>query len=113
MNTVAKYSLCIGAGVALEIVVFAAATGATFAGCGSAPLPAGFSFVFPFYALVPRTLSDSDIGTVVGYATLLQMPIYGAIIAHGWAIGKCERFALWILGVHLAIGIIGFFIQSA
>jgi hypothetical protein len=113
MNTAAKYSLCIGAGVVVEIIGFAAATLATFTGCRSGPLPAGFSFVFPFYALVPRILSDSGIGTVVGFATLLQMPIYGAVIARGWTTGKSEKFVFWLFGIHLAASIIGCFIPSA
>src|SRR4051812_35244228 len=96
MSAALKYSLCVGAGIVVELFAFAAATLMTFAGCRSAPLPAEFSFIFPFQAVVPKALSDTGLGIIIMCATLLQMPIYGVIIARGWTKGKFEEYALYL-----------------
>src|ERR1043165_1342676 len=100
MNVTAKYALCIGFGIVVEVAALYWTILATSIGHGHSALPICFSFVFPYSSLFPDTSTPSTIQSVIGYASLLQMPIYGGIIARGWTTLFFWRYILSLGVVH-------------
>ncbi len=112
MSAAPKYVICIGAGILTEVGVFFVSVMATFAGCGSAPLPREFAFVTPYYMMVSKDSTPVSIITVVSVITLLQMPIYGWILGSGWVHHRFWRHFLILVSVHIIAGFIGYWIHT-
>jgi hypothetical protein len=108
MSATAKYTICIVVGVVIEFIGVVLVMGATFTGEHTAPVPIGFSFVFPYaFILSPHGDADGFLGWSLIVITLLQMPIYGGIFAREWVRHRVFR-ALLVLGcVHLVAALIG------
>ena len=112
MNIAVKYSICIAIGVLTQIVIVFAAIGATFAGCGSAPLPREFAFITPYYLLLSKNTTPALIVTTVSIITFLQMPLYGWILADGWAHRRFWIQASILAGIHLVVAVIAYLIYT-
>jgi hypothetical protein len=112
MSAAPKYIICISAGVLAEAAVFLAAMMVTFTGCGSAPLPDGFAFVTPYYMMVPQKSLPVSIALVFFVITLLQMPIYGWILGHGWVHHRFRKRFLILAVVHIIAGFVGYWIYT-
>ena len=109
MIAVAKYTLCIIVGIAVEIVGLGLGIIATSPGDHSLPVPAGFAFVFPYaFILSPHDGASGFLAVVVIAITLLQMPIYGGLLAGEWVQHKFLRGVLIIGGIHFLAALIGF-----
>ena len=80
MKPALKYAVCIFAGAIIEFIGVLLVVGATFTGEHTAPVPAGFSFVFPYaFVLSPHGDANGFRGWFLIIITFLQMPVYGWI----------------------------------
>jgi hypothetical protein len=115
MSNGAKYTVGIGLGVVAEMFVFLFAIMLSFSGHGHASLPGWFSFVCPLTFIPsedPEGLIAGIIGTISGITSLLQMPIYGWILARGWIRHTFLRNALVLAFVHFILAIVGLFLRA-
>jgi hypothetical protein len=108
MNAGAKYTICLLAGVVIEIIGFGLVFAATFTGEHTAPVPVGFGLIFPYaFILSPHGDADGFLGWTLIVVTLLQMPVYGGILAREWVRHGILRALLALGCVHLLAALIG------
>lgn len=109
MSASAKYTYCIVGGVAVELIVLLIYLVTTFNGCHSGPMPTVFGFVFPYTSIIDPLNAHG--GGPEGLITLLQMPLYGLLLAHEWVRNKLPRAVLVLGCLHLTAASIGLLIQ--
>jgi hypothetical protein len=111
MSNGAKYTVGIGLGVVAEIIVFFLAIMLSFSGHGHKSLPGWFSFVCPL-TFIPGEDAEGLIAMISGITSLLQMPIYGWILARGWTRHTFLSNALVLAVVHFILAIVGLFLRA-
>ena len=113
MSTGAKYTICISVGIVAELVALWFAMWASFSGHGHASLPGAFSFVFPLtFIISPRADAEGFRATFEGMTSMLQMPVYGWILARGWTHKAFLRTALVLASVHFIAALVGLFLRA-
>ena len=113
MSSAAKYTVGISTGIVAGIVAVIFSTLVTFTGCRSAPLPDGFSFVFPLLFFVPPKAAAETVRAVLAVISMAQFPTYGWLLARAWVRGSFSATLVWLSIGHGVAALAGLWIQAS